>query len=136
MLGCILDWPELLQDAEVEDALSLTEGDIALTLALARRTFLGQKAESVEEFLAKVPVSIHAFAASQLAAPSHNRLEDARTVLLKDVSKLKRLEQHRRRPEDLEAIQRAAASGDIEAEDALLRMHERRARERHGVGER
>ncbi len=136
VLGCILDWPELLQDAEVEDALSLTEGDIALTLALARRTFLGQKAESVEEFLAKVPVSIHAFAASRLAAPSHNRLEDARTVLLKDVSKLKRLEQHRRRPEDLEAIQRAAASGDIEAEDALLRMHERRARERHGVGER
>ena len=136
VLGCILDWPELLQDAEVRDGLGLTEGDVALTLALARRYFLGQKAESVEEFLAKIPVSIHAFAASQLAAPRHNRLEDARTVLLKDVSKLRRLEQHRRRPEDLEAIQRAAASGDFEAEIALLRMHERLARERHGVGER
>jgi DNA primase len=136
VLGCVLDWPELLQDAEVEDALGLTEGDVALTLALARRTILGQKAESVEEFLAKIPVSIHAFAASRLAAPRHNRLEDARTVLLKNVSKLMRLEQHRRRPETLEAIQRAAASGDFEAELALLRTHERLARERHGVGER
>ncbi len=136
VLGCILDWPELLDDAEVGDALGLTEGDIALTLALARRTFLGQKADSVEEFLAKIPVSIHAFAASQLAAPRHNRLEDARTVLLKNVSKLRRLEQHRRRPEDLEAMQRAAASGDFEAELALLQMHANLARERHGVGER
>jgi DNA primase len=136
VLGCILDWPELLQDAEVEDALGLTEGNIALTLALARRTFLGQKADSVEEFLAKIPVSIHAFAASRLAAPRHNRLEDARTVLLKNVSKLMRLEQHRRRPEDLEAIQRAAASGDFEAELEILRTRERLARERHGVGER
>ena len=136
VLGCILDWPELLHDAEVGDALGFTEGDIALTIALARRTFLGQKADSVEEFLAKIPVSIHAFAASRLAAPRHNRLEDARTVLLKNVSKLRRLEQHRRRPEDLEAIQRAAASGDFDAELALLQMHVKLARERHGVGER
>jgi len=136
VLGCILDWPELLQDAELEDALGFTEGDIALTLALARRTFLGQKADSVEEFLAKIPVSIHSFAASRLAAPRHNRLEDARTVLLINVSKLMRLEQHRRRPEDLEAIQRAAASGDFEAELEILRTRERLARERNGVGER
>jgi len=136
VFGCILDWPELLKDPQVEGALSLTEGDIALALALARRNFLGQKADCVEEFLAKIPVSIHAFAASRLAAPRHNRLEDARTVLLKNVSKLMRLEQHRRRPEDLEAIQRAAASGDFDAELELLRRHERLARVRHGVGER
>lgn len=137
VLGCVLDWPELLRDTEIQSALSTTEGDVALTLSLARRAFLGQKAESVEEFLAKIPVSIHAFAASRLVAPRHNRLEDARTVLLKNVSKLKRLEQTRRRPETLEAIQRAAASGDFEAELALLRrLHERLAKERHGVGER
>jgi DNA primase len=136
VLGCILDWPELLQDPEVEAALNTTEGDVALTLSLARRAFLGQKADSVEEFLAKIPVSIHSFAASRLAAPRHDRLEDARTVLLKNVGKLKRLEQNRRRPETLEAIQRAAASGDFDAELALLRLHERQARERHGVGER
>ena len=137
ILGCILDWPELLLDAKVEPVLSWTEGDIALALALARRNFLGQKADSVEEFLAKIPVSIHAFAASRLAAPRHNRLEDARTVLLKNVSKLMRLEQHRRRRDDLEAIQRAAASGDIEAENALLQKHVEQARAaRHGVGER
>jgi DNA primase len=136
VLGCILDWPELLDDAEVQGGLSTTEGDIAITLLLARRTFLGQKAESVEEFLAKVPVSIHSFAASRLAAPRHNRLEDARTVLLKNVSKLKRLEQNRRRPETLEAIQQAAASGDFEAELEMLRVLKRQARDRHGVGER
>ncbi len=136
VLGCVLDWPELLDDAEVQSGLGATEGDVAITLSLARRMFLGQKADSVEEFLAKIPVSIHAFAASRLAAPRHNRLEDARTVLLKNVSKLKRLEQNRRRPESLEAIQRAAASGDFETELALLRLHERLARERHGVGER
>jgi DNA primase len=136
VLGCVLDWPELLREPEFEDAFGLIEGDIALALALARRVFLGQKADCVEEFLAKIPVSIHAFAASRLAAPRHNRLEDARTVLLKNVSKLMRLEQHRRRPQDLEAIQRAAASGDFDAELALLRRHERLARVRHGVGER
>ena len=136
VLGCVLDWPGLLDDSEVQGALNATEGDIAITLSLARRTFLGQKAESVEEFLAKVPVSIHAFAASRLAAPRHNRLEDARTVLLENVSKLKRLEQKRRWPETLEAIQRAAASGDFEAELELLRLHKQQARERHGVGER
>ena len=64
ILGCILDWPELLLDAKVEPVLSWTEGDIALALAMARRNFLGQKADCVEEFLAKIPVSIHAFAAS------------------------------------------------------------------------
>ena len=136
VLGCVLDWPELMRDPSVQAALNTTEGEVALTLSLARRAFLGQKAESVEEFLAKIPVSIHAFAASRLAAPRHNRLEDARTVLLKNVSKLKRLEQNRSRPESLEAIQRAAASGDFEAELALLRLHEQQARERHGVGER
>ena len=58
-------------------------------------------------------------------------------MLLKNVSKLMRLEQHRRRREDLEAIQRAAASGDIEAENALLQKHVDQARAaRHGVGER
>jgi DNA primase len=145
VLGCILDWPELLNDAEVQGGLSTTEGDIAITLSLARRTFLGQKAESVEEFLAKVPVSIHSFAASRLAAPKCDRLEDARTVLLENVSKLKRLEQNRRRPETLEALQRLAASGDFEAElallrqkreHALLRLHEGQVKARHGVGER
>jgi DNA primase len=145
ILGCVLDWPELLNDADVQTALATTEGDVALTLSLARRTFLGQKADSVEEFLAKIPVSIHAFAASRLAAPRHNRLEDARTVLLENVSKLKRLEQNRRRPETIEALQRAAASGNFDAElallrqkrdQALLRLQEGQAKARHGVGER
>jgi DNA primase len=145
ILGCVLDWPELMNDADVQAALNTTEGDVALTLSLARRTFLGQKADSVEEFLAKIPVSIHAFAASRLAAPECDRLEDARTVLLENVSKLKRLEHNRRRPETIEALQRAAASGDFEAElallrqkrdQALLRLHEGQAKARHGVGER
>ena len=136
VLGCILDWPELLDDAEVGDALLWLPPTWCIDLSAGASHFLGQKADTVEEFLAKIPVSIHAFAASQLAAPRHNRLEDARTVLLKNVSKLRRLEQHRRRPEDLEAMQRAAASGDFEAELALLQMHANLARERHGVGER
>jgi DNA primase len=136
VLGCILDWPDLLRDSEVSEALSQTDGDVALTIALARRNFLGQKAGSVEEFLAKVPVSIHAFAASRLAAPKWDRLEVARTVLLKNVSKLMRLEQQRREPEEFEGLQRAAASGDFDTELDMLRKRERLARVRHGVGER
>jgi hypothetical protein len=66
----------------------------------------------------------------------YDRLEDARTVLLKNVSKLKRLEHNRRRPETLEAIQQAAASGDFEAELEMLQVLKRQARDRHGVGER
>ncbi len=136
VLGCVLDCPELLRDSEVSEALSQTDGDVALTIALVRRNFLGQKAGSVEEFLAKVPGSIHAFAASRLAAPKWDRLEVARTVLLKNVSKLMRLEQQRREPEEFEGLQRAAASGDFDTELDMLRKRERLARVRHGVGER
>jgi len=136
VLGCILDWPELLRDSEVSDALSQTDGDVALAIALVQRNFLGQKADGVEEFLAKVPVSIHAFAASRLAAPKWDRLEVARTVLLMNVSKLMRLEQHRREPEEFEGFQRAAASGDFDTELEMLKQRARLARVRHGVGER
>jgi DNA primase len=134
VLGCILDWPDLLADPDLEPLLDYAEGDVAAALALARRAFLGQIADAVEVFLAKVPRSIHAFASGRLAAPRYDRIEDARTVLLKNIGKLMRAQQ--RKPEVFEAIQQAAADGDFEQELVLLRRYAQRARQRHGVGER
>jgi hypothetical protein len=92
-----------------------------------------------EQLLAKLPSSIHPFALARLAAPRHTRLEDARTELVGNVNKLKGLELSRQRSEVVEEIERAAKQGDFEHEDTLLREHsekQRRALERHGLGER
>ena len=92
-----------------------------------------------EQLLAKLPSSIHPFALARLAAPRHTRLEDARTELVGNVNKLKGLELSRQKSEVAREIERAAKQGDFEHEDTLLREHseqQRRALERHGLGER
>jgi DNA primase len=58
MVGAILDFPELLDDLEVEEALGVLDGDAALAIVAARQTHHGEMGIDVPEFLARVPSSI------------------------------------------------------------------------------
>jgi DNA primase len=139
VVGAILDYPELLGSPELEAGIECIEGDAAAAVAALRQCERAGTLSDPEQLLAKLPSSIHPFALARLAAPRHTRLEDAKTELVGNVNKLKGLELSRQRSEVVEEIERAAKHGDFEHEDALLREHsekQRRALERHGLGER
>ena len=133
VLGALLDYPELLGDDEVVMGVDLVEGDVAGAIAAVRQAWMEGSLKNPEVVLAKLGPSIHPFASARLAAPRHERPEEARAELLENVQKLKRLELKRRKSEVVEELQRAASVGDFDQEMALLREHMRRARERHGL---
>jgi hypothetical protein len=76
--------------------------------------------------LAKVAPSIHGFAAARLAVPEYDSAEDARSGLLENISKLHRLQQKPQKPEVVAELRRAAATGDVAEEDAVLLAHQNR----------
>ncbi|MBK7586384.1 MAG: toprim domain-containing protein [Myxococcales bacterium] len=133
IFGALLDYPALLGDDEVLAGVDLVEGDVAGGVAALRQACQDGELQNPELILAKLGPSIHPFASARLAAPRHERLEDARLELLQNVEKLKRLELKRRRSEVVAELQRAASVGDVDQEMALLREHMRRTRERHGL---
>ena len=129
ILGALLDFPVLFESADVLIAIDAIEGDAAAAIAALRQQ--PELAENPEHLLAKLPAPIHPFAAARLAAPRHQSAEDARTELLGNVEKLKRLELSRHKTEVVEELARVQASGDFDREMALLGEQARRARERH-----
>jgi len=144
ILGCFLDFPDLLDDPTGEAAIKELEGDVALAAAAVASSRnsqkLGQKAgqqisQDALEILAHVPVSIHTFAAQRLASPRHQHREEARLELVSNAQKLKRLGLSRQKAQVVEALHRIERTGDRAAEDALLREMDRRAREKHGLKE-
>jgi DNA primase len=136
IFGAFLDYPELLTTQEAVAGAEWLTGDCAAAIAALRQVHDAGMLEKPEVVLAKLPASIHPFAASRLAAPKHERLEDARGELVENLEKLKRLELRRQNSEELEDLERAQKSGDFEQEMQLLREQMRRARERHGLEER
>jgi len=136
ILGVLLDHPQLLDSLELSESAVFLEGDIAAAVAAAKSTMTGQPFLAIDNFLAKLPGSVHSFAAERLAAPLYGSLEDARTVLSQNITKLVRLDQVRRKNDAISALKRAAAEGDFDAELALLEQQFNQAQQRHGVGER
>jgi DNA primase len=133
ILGALLDYPALFDTPEVLEGLELLDGELAAGIAALRHGCNAISIGNPEEVLAKLAPSIHPFALARLAAPRHERLEDARTELVENVRKLKGLELQRHKSEVVVELQRAAATGDFEQEVVLLREQMRRARERHGL---
>ncbi|MND04512.1 hypothetical protein D3C83_248230 [compost metagenome] len=68
-----------------------------------------------------------------MAAPLHERIEDAQAEVLQNIEKLKRLGHKRRKSEVVEELERVTKLGDLDQEVALLQEHMARARERHGL---
>ncbi len=102
-------------------------------LAALRQAWHEGAVQNPEVVLAKLSPSIHPFASARMAAPRHERLEDAQTEVLSNIDKLRRLELKRRKSEVVEGLERATKLGDFDQEVALLQEHMARARERHGL---
>jgi DNA primase len=137
ILGCLLDFPELLEDPIAQEAMNDLTGPPALAAAmLLQAQKSGQEfSRDVIEILAQLPEPLHTFAAERLASPHYEQRETARAVLVQNAQKLKWRELSRRTAQVVEALHRSERIGDTAAEDALLREINRRAREKHGLKE-
>lgn len=122
VLGAILDFPELMEDAASEEAASVIEGEIAMAFAALRQTIQDGRLENPQDVLAKLSAPIHPFALARLAAPRHERLEDARVELVDNVKKLRSLELKREKSDVTEELEQMQRLGDAKQEDALLRQ--------------
>jgi hypothetical protein len=117
-----MDFPELAEDPASDAAAGFVEGDVALAFAALRQAIREDRFNNPEDVLAKLPQPIHAFALARLAAPRHERLEDARVELVDNVKKLQSLELKRETSEvteELATLQRQG-DGDSREADALL----------------
>jgi len=147
ILGCFLDFPDLLDDPTTEEAIRQLEGETALAAAAIASRFqsidrhVGSQEAGQEisgdalEILAQLPASIHTFAAERLASPVHDHREDARLELVKNTQKLKELGFTRHETQVIEALHRIDRTGDPTGGDLLLRELVRRAREKRGLRE-
>jgi DNA primase len=133
ILGAILDYPELLDLPEMIEVMPLLEGDVAVTIAALRQTLTAGVRRIPEQVLAKLPTPIHPFALARMVSPRHASLEDAKTELFGNVSKLKGLELGRQDVEARAESERAARTGDFDRELELLREVQRSARQRRGL---
>jgi len=128
VLGALLDFPELAEDAASEAAAAVIEGDVALAFAALRQAIQGGRLENPEDVLAKLSPPIHPFALARLAAPRHERLEDAKTELVDNVKKLQSLELKREKSEVTEELEALQRTGDSKQEDVLLQQIFEKAR--------
>jgi DNA primase len=133
VLGAVLEFPELLGDAEIVPMLANAEGELALALTLVQQ--LGPDLGRLEPaaYAARFPVSVREQVIRRLAAPELSELRQARSVLVDNLLKLRRLQEKREQPALVEELRRAQQSGDLEAQMNLLRLQQARARTRHGL---
>jgi DNA primase len=134
ILGALLDYPELLDQEEVVSGLTALEGEPAAAIARIHEAWEDCRTQSAgvqgrqfrEQVLARVPSSIHAFAAARLALPLYESPEEAGRVLLENIGKLHRLQLIPQKPEVVAELRRVSALGDVAKEDALLLAHQNR----------
>jgi DNA primase len=149
IVGALLDYPDLLDDAEVGEAIGVLDGDCALAVAAMRQNLgkansaptggdgdvrgVSNKGIYADEFLAQIPRSIHSFAVGRLASPLFELVGDARYELLENARKLRRLSLSRENAAEVDELHRVSASGDVDSEMALLRNIDRRVRQKRGL---
>ncbi|MEM9693002.1 MAG: CHC2 zinc finger domain-containing protein [Myxococcota bacterium] len=119
IVGALLDFPELLDDAEVGEALSTVEGEAALAVAAMREIWDEKKSLNGPEILDLFPEAIHHFAVGRLASPRFVVKEEAHAEITKNAVRLRR---HRMSQETASAAdQFSRVRGDSDAEDEILR---------------
>ncbi|MBX3182218.1 MAG: DNA primase [Polyangiaceae bacterium] len=127
IFGAFLDFPALLSDRAGVAASGFLEGDLALAYVALRAQALPFESERV---LAALPVTIQRFAAGRLAAPKHERFDDARSELIANLKQIEQLTLTEEGARVVDELRQAAAQGDFEQELSLLSERFRRARER------
>lgn len=134
ILGALLDFPSLLEDADVAASLDVVEGAAALGIAALRQVASPGRDLDAEQLLALVPRSIHAFAAARLASPSFEVVPAARSELLENIGKLQRVAWQREKASTVEVLHTSTSSFSPE-EEVMLRELNRRARQQRGGGD-
>lgn len=143
-LGALLDFPELLLNAQVKLQLSTLVGDLAAAIAAlvfevesvrnpeSARGF-SWSSEATERFVARVPGSLREFARTRIFAPQHADIDIARVELFANFDKLRRMELTKQSSGTINEIERAQKEGDFDQELELLKEQASRARKRHGL---
>ncbi len=132
MLGCVIDYPEILGDPNIENAAAFLEGDIALAVG-SSRLLCDKKESSKETFLAHLSSAIHDFASQRLARPVCRDAGEATTEFLQNAQKLKQRGLSREHAAVAAKVDRAWAQGDLDQENVLLTEAVRKAREKLGL---
>jgi len=131
LVGAVIEFPELLQDAEVAGATELLVGDAAKAVALVR-TFASESGTKVyaTEFLARLDEPVRSFAARHFAGPKYETAAEAKTEALLAATTLRRILVEQ---ETAEISSEQRKNLDFEAQKALASEVARKQRERHGL---
>jgi DNA primase len=126
IVGCLIDWPSLLDDAVVaEDLAAVLEGASVMVVAALRRAYRADtRSLDTEAFLSQIPATHRAFASQRLAAPETESEIAAKEYLLENAKQLKRLLLSREAAEITRETYRAQGDWDTETE-ALRALDER-----------
>ena len=132
IVEAILDFPELLDDSEVQSVLPLLEGNSARIVAgipkAMRVNARGEKVLDTTEFLAQMPDDTKSFASARLAAPMHEKIEDARETVAKAANRLRETSVARETNEIVREQHRVVGDWDTEVE--LLKQSDQLVRQR------
>jgi DNA primase len=138
IVGALLDYPALLDEADIRKTFDLLEGESARIVAqiaqCIRVSANGEKSLDSSEFLAQMTPAIQAFAAARLASPAHETIEEARTTVIANAKKLMETNVARETRETAREQQKNGGDWDAGVEGA--RHIDTLARERHGLGRR
>ena len=132
IVGCLIEWPSLLDDPEVAEELSLLEGPVVVAIASLRRAWKPmEKKLDVDAFLREIPPGVRVLANRHLASPQQDSEGNAKVYLLDNANKLKRLLLSQEAAQITRETYRA--QGDWDTERELLREAAERLRAKHGL---
>jgi DNA primase len=147
IVGSLIEYPSLLSEPDVQDALGMLEGASARTVATLTQCLstkasdvpqmhadsheISEKSLDTSSFLAQIPPAIQAFASERLAAPHHATRDEAWRHLLENARKLRNVILERETVDISRETYRAA--GDWEASLEHARDAQDRVREKLGV---
>jgi hypothetical protein len=133
VLGALLDFPELFDDAEVEGALGELSGDAVLAAVTMRQLWESKNTLVGAELLDLLPQAIHSFAVGRLASPRFAEADEAKAELLKNVQKIRSRSMKSDHVVKVQELARADGTGDVESQEELLREIQEAARRRRGL---
>ena len=132
IVGYLIEWPQLLEDDEIAQALEVMEGPSVMLIAALRRAWKSaEKRLDVDAFLESVPPAWRPYATERLATSETESESEAKGYLLDNANKLKRLVLS----QEAALITRETyrAQGDWDAERELGRELDQRLRAKRGI---
>ena len=132
IVGCLIDYPSLLEDEEVAEALEPLEGPSVIMVAALRRAWNAEsKSLDTEAFLSQFQDPHRKFACERLAKPETESESAAKGYLLENAKQLKRLLLSQEAAQITRETYRA--QGDEEAVQELAKEAWDRVRKKKGL---